>query len=193
MIDRARRGEADALGILLEKHRHDLRAAARALVGQALRAKIDPSDLVQETFLKANRDFANFEGRDEAELRAWLRTILARCLADQIKYHSRRVRAYRRQTSLDVLLQGSRSAVQRSLAARGPSPSEGAVRREQAVILADAVERLPEDYRKVYELRTLQHLSFEDVAPRMNRSVGAVRMLWARALERLNSILEERA
>jgi RNA polymerase sigma-70 factor (ECF subfamily) len=192
MIERARRGEVDALGILLEQHRHDLRGAARALVGHALRAKVDPSDLVQETFLKANRDFASFEGRDEAELRAWLRTILVRCLADQVRHHKRRVRAYQRQVSLDALLLGSRSAVQRSLAARGPSPSEGAVRREQTVMLADAVDRLPEDYRKVYQLRTLQHLSFEDIAPRMNRSVGAVRMLWARALERLNSILEGR-
>jgi RNA polymerase sigma-70 factor (ECF subfamily) len=187
MLDAARRGEVDALGKLLEPYRDQLRAAAAAFVGQALRAKVDPSDVVQETFLRANRDFATFRGSEEAELRAWLRRILANCLADQIKHHRRRLRSHLRQVSLDALLLGSRS-----IASRAPSPSEGAVRREQAVLLADAVDQLPDDYRTVYQLRTLHHLSFDDIAPRMGRSAGAVRMLWARALERLNVLLEGR-
>ena len=61
------------------------------------------------------------------------------------------------------------------------------------LLLAEAVDRLPPDYQTVYRLRTLQHLPFEDIARRMGRSVGAVRMLWLRALEGLSSMLEERA
>ena len=71
------------------------------------------------------------------------------------------------------------------VAARGPSASSDVSRREQAVLLADALERLAPDYREVIVLRSLQDLPFEEVARRMGRKPGAVRMLWARALEKL--------
>ena len=64
---------------------------------------------------------------------------------------------------------------------------------EQAVLLADAVSELPPHYREVFILRTLEHVSFDEVAVRMDRTVGAVRMLWTRALERLNEMLEGEA
>ena len=69
---------------------------------------------------------------------------------------------------------------------RWPSGSSVATRREQCVLLADALERLPPDYREVIELRNLQHLPFEEVAERMGRSSGAVRMLLTRAIESLS-------
>ena len=53
------------------------------------------------------------------------------------------------------------------------------------MLLAEALSRLPEDYREVIVLRNLEELSHEDVAARMGRAVGAVRMLWLRALSRL--------
>ncbi|MDG3007341.1 sigma-70 family RNA polymerase sigma factor [Paludisphaera mucosa] len=193
MIERARRGDADALGELLDRHRDRLRSAVGGLVGPSLRARIDPSDVVQEAFLRAGRDIASFEGGGEREFLAWLRRILANCLADQVKHHRRRARSCDRQESLDAMIRRPRGPAPRALMARGPSPSEGAARRERALLLAEAVERLPHDYREVYRLRTLHHLPFEDVAPRMGRSPGAVRMLWARALERLNAELEGRA
>ena len=67
--------------------------------------------------------------------------------------------------------------IENALATHASSPSERAVRREQAVLLADAVSKLPPDYREVFILRTLEHVPFEDVAVRMDRTVGAVRML----------------
>jgi RNA polymerase sigma-70 factor, ECF subfamily len=193
LIDEARGGDAAALGRLLELYRNYLKLVARSLIGAALRVKMEPSDLVQETFLKAHRDFAGFEGRGEPELMAWLRRILARTLADQVKHHRRKGRDLQRQESLDVLLERSDETIHHALASYAASPSEGASRREQAVLLADAVSQLPADYREVFILRTLEHVPFEDVAVRMGRSVGAVRMLWTRALERLNRVLEDQA
>jgi RNA polymerase sigma-70 factor (ECF subfamily) len=70
------------------------------------------------------------------------------------------------------------------------TPSELAIRREQSVVLADALARLPDDYREVIVLRHLERIEFSEVAARMGRSSGAVRMLWARALERLRVELE---
>ena len=59
--------------------------------------------------------------------------------------------------------------------------------REEAVVLADRLAQLPEDYREVLVLRNLQGLAFEEVAQRIDRSVGATRMLWLRAIEKLRS------
>jgi RNA polymerase sigma-70 factor (ECF subfamily) len=59
------------------------------------------------------------------------------------------------------------------------------VRREQAVLLADALEALPVDYREVIILRQLEELPFPEVARRMGRSVDSVKNLWVRSLARL--------
>jgi RNA polymerase sigma-70 factor, ECF subfamily len=190
LIAQARGGDPAALGRLLELYRNYLKLVARSLIGAALRVKLEPSDLVQETFLKAHRDFAGFEGRGEPELVAWLRRILARTLADQVRHHRRMGRDHQRQESLDLPLERSDETIHHALNSYGASPSERASRREQAVLLADAVSQLPPDYREVFILRTLEHVPFEEVAARMGRSVGAVRMLWARALERLKEMLE---
>ncbi len=192
LIVQARGGDDAALGALLDLYRNYLRLVARSLMGVALRTKLEPSDLIQETFLKAHREFAAFAGQSEREFVAWLRRILARTLADEVKYHRRKGRDLGRQESLDQLLERSGLAVENALASHATSPSEGASRREQAVLLADAVSQLPADYREVFILRTLEHVPFDQIAPKMGRSVGAVRMLWARALEKLNRLLESR-
>lgn len=193
LIELARGGDQAALGRLLELYRNYLRLVARSLIGTTLRVRLEPSDLAQETFLKAHREFAGFEGRNERELVAWLRRILARTLADQIKHNRRKGRDIQRQESLDMLLEQSDATLQCALASPTGSPSEGASRREQAVLLADAVSQLPPDYREAFVLRTLEHVPFDQIAVKMGRSVGAVRMLWARALERLNRLLENQA
>jgi len=192
LIVQARGGDEAALGTLLDLYRNYLRLVARATMGAALRVKLEPSDLIQETFLKAHREFGGFAGQGEREFVAWLRQILARTLADQVKYHRRKGRDLKRQESLDQLLEQSGLEVQNALASHTTSPSEGASQREQAVLLADAVSQLPADYREVFILRTLEHVPFDQIAPKMGRSVGAVRMLWARALEKLNRTMESR-
>lgn len=110
LIAQVRSGDQAALGRLLELYRNYLRLVARSLIGAALRVKLDPSDLVQETFLKAHREFEGFAGRSEPELMAWLRRILARTLADQVKLLRRKGRNYQRQESLDQLLERSDAA-----------------------------------------------------------------------------------
>jgi RNA polymerase sigma-70 factor (ECF subfamily) len=154
LLEQARAGDVEARGRLLELYRNYLCLLARSLLGQALRARLDPSDLVQETYLKAHRDFAGFLGSSEAELVGWLRTLLVRSLANQAKHHRAQRRDLRRQESLEAMLDRSSLAVQQALAAPvGSSPSARAARREQTVLLADAVAKLPDDYREVFLLR----------------------------------------
>jgi RNA polymerase sigma-70 factor (ECF subfamily) len=185
LLARARAGDATTLGRLLASYRNYLRLLADMQMGPTLRSRVDPSDLVQEALLEAHRDFGHFSGGSEPELLAWLRRILARNLLDQARRHQAQVRDPRRETSLEALMEESGSGLVAVLAARDPSPSAQASRREQAVLLADALERLAPDYREVIVLRSLQDLPFEEVAQRMGRKPGAVRMLWARALEKL--------
>ena len=83
--------------------------------------------------------------------------------------------------------------MQRALAAPLSSPSSLISRREQAVLLADALEKLPAHYREVFLMRNLEHIPFEQIAVRMGRSSGAVRMLWTRTIKKLSQLLEEEA
>jgi RNA polymerase sigma-70 factor (ECF subfamily) len=81
--------------------------------------------------------------------------------------------------------------VQQALATPTETPSTHAVRREQAVLLADALEKLPAHYREVFILRNLEHIPFDQIAARMGRSPGATRVLWKRAMDRLSQLLKE--
>jgi RNA polymerase sigma-70 factor (ECF subfamily) len=191
LLAHARGGDDAALGRLLELYRNYLRLMARSLIGGALQAKFDPSDVVQETFLKAHGDFDTFLGRTEPELVAWLRTILIHRLADLARHHQAQGRDLRREESLEEKLARSSVEVQNSPAAWNLSPSALVLKREQAVLLAEALERLPADYREVFVRRNLEHVPLEEVANRMGRSTNAVSQLWRRAILALRHELEE--
>jgi RNA polymerase sigma-70 factor (ECF subfamily) len=187
----ARAGDESARGHLLERYRNYLRLMARSLIHHPLRVRLDASDLVQETYLKAHREFTGFLGSTEPELVSWLRQILVRNLADQVRRHRALGRDYRREQPLEQFLDHSSVALQKRLTDAAPSPSSHAAHREQAVLLADALARLPDDYREVFLLRNVEHIPFETIAVRMGRSPGAARVLWTRAMEKLSQLIRE--
>jgi RNA polymerase sigma-70 factor (ECF subfamily) len=190
-LGRARREGGPAVGELLEHYRHYLYLLARARMGRLLQGRVDPSDLVQETFLAAHRDFAAFRGTTEAELVHWLRQILVARLADQIRRHVKaKARDLRLERRLADELDQSSQALEKALPARHGSPSDHAAQRERAVLLAEALKELPADYEEVIVLRHLEGLSFAEVARRMERTVNSVEKLWVRALARLRRSLE---
>jgi RNA polymerase sigma-70 factor (ECF subfamily) len=186
----ARMEDNQALGDLLELYRGYLGLLARLQVGRRLQRKVDASDVVQETFLEAYRHFPQFQGTTEAELVSWLRQILAARLAKLVRrYLGTRSRDVRMERELEVELDQSSQVLDRGLVAPFSSPSQQAARREQAVLLAEALEQLPEDYREVLILRHLEGLRFPELAHRMNRSLDSVKNLWTRALARLRDLL----
>jgi RNA polymerase sigma-70 factor (ECF subfamily) len=159
-------------------------------LGRRLQGKVDASDLVQDTFLKAGRDFGQFHGATEAEWAAWLRQILACTLAQLVRYYcTTQRRDVRLERQLTRELDQSSQALDRALIAPSSSPSEQAARHEQAVLLADALGDLPASYREVIILSHLEGLSFPEIAQRLGRSVDSVKHLWARALVRLRRAL----
>src|SRR6516164_8110402 len=192
LIRKAHKHEPGALDQLLESYRQYLKLLARTGIDASLQGKADPSDLVQETFLKAYQHFGQFRGQGEAELTAWLRQIMAHNLADlDRRYHLAEGRRRCRECSLEQLLAESSQALDNLLAGAAGSPSESARRREMSVVLANALAELSDEQREVIVLRSLQEQDWPKVARRMGRTVGAVRMLWVRALKRLRPLIEK--
>ncbi|MDX2039455.1 MAG: sigma-70 family RNA polymerase sigma factor [Isosphaeraceae bacterium] len=188
----AKQGDGSALGRLLALYDNYLMLLARLQVGKRLQVKVEPRDLIQETFLEATRGFAHFQGETEREFIAWLRRIFAAVISNQVrKYFGTRRRDVRLERGLADDLDRSSMALDRRLIAQGSSPSRQVARREEAVRLANALEALPEDYREVIILRHLEDLSFAEVAQRMGRSEHSVKNLWARALARLRRRMDD--
>jgi RNA polymerase sigma-70 factor (ECF subfamily) len=176
----------EAFGRLLARYANYLTILARVEVGRRLRGKLDPADLVQDVFLEAHRHFPAFRGTTEPEFAMWLRQILAGVLANTLRrYFGTQARDPRLEQELRVGVDQSSCMLAGQIASPGTSPSEVASRRERAVLLADALSKLPDDYREVIVLRHLEALAFADVAKRMERSVDSVEKLWLRALARL--------
>src|SRR3954471_4459865 len=93
LIEQARNGDVRALGRLLEAARPTLERLARRELGERLAGRVDPSDLVQQTYLEAHRAFAQFRGMSAAELAGWLRRALVNNLAEAIRNAEARKRA----------------------------------------------------------------------------------------------------
>ena len=159
----ARAGDSRALGRLLELYRRYLALLARLQIGRRLQGKVDAADLVQETFLDAHRKFAQFQGSTEGELVSWLRHILAGHLAMLVRrYLGTQRRDVRLERELAGELDESSRVLNQSLVSPQSTPSQQAARREQAVLLADVLGRLPDDYREVIILRHLEGVSFPE-------------------------------
>jgi RNA polymerase sigma-70 factor, ECF subfamily len=186
LIALARQNSAGALGQLLELYRNYLSLLARVQIGRRLQGKVDAADAVQETFLEAHRNFAIFRGASEAEFVVWLRKILAARLSNLVRrYLGTKGRDVRLERAMTLEIDESSAALDQQLVSPLDSPSKLAVRREHAVMLADALSRLPADYREVIVLRHLEGIAFAEIAGRMQRSEDSVQKLWVRGLARL--------
>jgi RNA polymerase sigma-70 factor (ECF subfamily) len=153
--------------------------------------KFSASDAVQQTLMEAWRDWDQFRGREEAQRRAWLRQILAHQLAHLARHYiGTQKRDLGREVSIDASLNQSSMQLDRFAVADQTSPSQCLAAREQSLQLAQVLEQLPADYRQVIILRHLEELPHEEVAERMGRTPGAVRMLWMRALAELRRRIE---
>jgi RNA polymerase sigma-70 factor (ECF subfamily) len=181
---------ADTTTQWLVRYRPWLTMLARLEIDSWLHGKFDASDIAQQTMMEAWKDAAQFRGQTERQRLAWLRQILAHVLAHEVRrYRGTEKRNIGREISIHQSLGQSSQRLSQLLVTDVGSPSHQASCREREVILSEVLDRLPDDYREVIILRNLEGLSHDEVARRMDRSAGAVRMLWVRALERLRGEL----
>ena len=192
--DRSR--DAVDLGNILQLYWNYLHLLAEAQLDRRLRVRFSPSDLVQETLLEAHRDFPQFRGTTEAEFLAWLRQILVHNLIVAVRRHfDAGKRDVRREVSLEQVSAGADTSalcMAAILPQGGTSPSAHIQQEELLAAMANDLADLPPDYHEVIVLRHLQGCSFGEIARRMDRNEGAVRMLWLRAIGQLRSRLNER-
>ena len=189
-LGEARAGSAEALGDALEACRGYLLTVAQRELDPGLRAKGGASDLVQQTFLEAQRDFGRFQGETEAELLAWLRRLLLNNLANFVRDYRETAK---RQVAREVGLPDADSSRYSgpTPAAATPSPSKQAMAHERTESVVQALDKLPPDYRQVVLLRYREERSFEEIGRLMGRTANAARKLWLRAVERLKRDLIE--
>jgi RNA polymerase sigma-70 factor, ECF subfamily len=188
LLQEACRGSPDSLGKVLEACRAFLLLVASEELSPEVRGKGSPSDIVQQSFLEAHRDFAQFRGRTHEDLVVWLRGILLHNVSD---FHDRYRAAGKRSVFREASLDGVDSVAipLERLASADPSPSSHARLSERERLVREAIARLPPDYNCVILLRHFEHLAFASIAVRMQRSPEAVRKLWRRAINRLETEL----
>ncbi len=174
----------------LEHFRSYLRLLAGLQLDPRLQAKIDPSDVVQETLLKAHQALDQFRGHSKAEMAAWLRRILANVLADVLRRYQAGARDVAQERSLEQAVEESSARLEGWLAAEQSSPEEQAMRQEQLLRLAEALAQLAPDQRQAVELRHLKGCSLGVVAQQMGCSKEAVAKLLLRGVARLRERLK---
>ena len=179
---------AEGLPRPLEQYRDYLRILARLQLDPRLQGAVDPSDIAQQTLLKAHENLKGFRGKTDAELQGWLRAILAQQLALFARKGGRRpVRTY----SLEAALEQSSVRLESLVATEESSPSQEMARAERLVELAMQLAALPEDQRSALELRYLRGLSVSAVAEQMGRSTVSVTGLLYRGTRALRQRMDE--
>lgn len=187
LLGRALHGSNSALGQLLQGYRDYLLLMADEELGSDLKVKASASDLVQESFLEAQRDFGQFAGVTSAEFQSWLKRVLLNNIWGVGRdYRGTGKRDISRET--EILDRNQHSA--NSFAGDDPSASSVAMKNELLNAVQSATRKLPRHYQEVIHWRNYERESFEKIGQRLQRSAEAVRKLWVRALEMLQQELE---
>jgi RNA polymerase sigma-70 factor (ECF subfamily) len=159
---------------------------ARMQVPGALRARIDPSDLVQETLLHAHRDRDQFQGTTTAQTAGWLRKILSCRLIDRMRRES-----LSPCVSLDQALDRSSARLAEFLAADQSTPSARLSTAENELRVARLLARLSEAQAEALVLRHCEGWPVEKIGRHMGRSPVAVGGLLRHGITKLRALAED--
>lgn len=175
----------------LAKYRVYLHLLARQYLDPRLRGKLDSSDIVQQALLQAHQSRDQFRGQTEGEYVAWLRQILARCLANVLRDFTRDKRDIAREGSLEEAVHESSARVEEWLAAEQSTPSQAVEKHEEALRLADALTELPDAQREALLLHHWENWPLAQIGEKLGRSPTAVAGLIKRGLKQLRLLLRE--
>jgi len=183
--------ETDNVGGQPDRFCDYLSVLARMHLDHRLRGKLDPSDVVQQTLLQAQRAIHDFRGGTDAEMAAWLRQILARNLTHAARDYGRHKRDVACERSLQQAMDASSARLEAWLAADQSSPSQRGQRNEQILLLCQALEKLPEGQREAVQLHYWQECTLNEISRRMERSPAAVAGLLKRGIKQLRVLMHE--
>ena len=189
LVLKARNGDTNALGELLDNYRPYLRVLAQNQLDSALNARVDPSDVVQQTCLEIHRDFQAFNGSLEGELLAWVKSILSNNVANTFRRHVYvKKRSIDNERSLDDTADGGQPR-RHAVATTRSTPSVLAIRKEDNKALQNALDQLPEEQVEAVRLRHLEGWSLQQLAEHFDRSEGAVAGLLKRGMQKLRQYM----
>ena len=183
--------DASTSDLQFDGFRSYLTLLARAGLGGHLQAKVDASDVVQQTLLEAHQASGQFRGTSTAERAVWLRQILARNLASLCARFRREKRDVKREQSLEQVLEQSAANLGAWLTDGEPSPSQHVQREESAVRVAMALDALPDNQREAVVLRHFEGRSLTEIGAALNCSTAAVAGLIYRGLKMMRRQLKE--
>ena len=193
LILRAGGGDGEARELLLGRHRERLRQMIALRLDRRLAARVDPSDIVQESLADADRDLSDYLRSRPMPFYAWLRRFAWDRL---VEAHRRHVTAERRSIdreqawSLPVAAPSAVALADR-LVASATSPSRHLLRDEARLVVRAALEQLPARDREILVLIYMEDLSAVEIAAILGMNEGAVRVRHVRALERLRRLMPE--
>lgn len=180
-LRQAREGNETALDALFEAHRPGLRDLADRSLPARLKARVDASDIVQQTCLSVFRQLQRFQGTDRAQFAAWVRQIHERNIQNVIRDQ---LRTAKRGGGDEVHVDGCDLPAERH-----ESPSRVAMEREESKLLEQALERLPDDERAVLRLRYLEGFTLARLCDELGLSRDAVVWRMQKGMKRLRNWL----
>lgn len=170
----------------LEDFRDYLTVLARTQIPVSMQARLDASDIVQDTLLEAHRKFDQFRGgQNSRAFAAWLRKLLACNLIDALRGQRCQSRDVRREKSMQASLDQSASGFFMMIPSDQSTPSQIFDRQQQSAWIAKLIESLPAGQRDAVLLRYFQQLSLDQIAERLQKSKSAVAGLLQRGLDSL--------
>ena len=179
LLAEARNGSTEARGRLMDELKRYLNFIAKRQFDRTLQAKMGPSDIVQESMMRAVNHLDQFRGQTLEEFRGWVRQILI----NEARQMNRDWRAQKRNVDRERRLVDSQSKdIQAGLSDSLPTPGTYAAAEEQSVVIRAALEKLDEEQNQIIRWRNWEGLSFEEIAHRLDTSISTASRKWYQAL-----------
>jgi RNA polymerase sigma-70 factor (ECF subfamily) len=193
LLARTAHGDRAARDQLMTRHRARLRKMVAYHLDRQLRARVDPSDVVQEVLAEASRKLPEYLRRRPLPFYPWLRQMAEAHLIDLQRRHLHAQKRTVRREEAGALAFSDESAAElaKQLATSATSPSQRLLREEARQRVQTALQQLSSSNRQVLELRHLEQLSVAETAAVLSISEGAVKTRHVRALQRLRKLLED--
>ena len=193
LIPPSKEGDQDARQQLLSQIQDYVNLMAARHMDQSLRTKAGPSDIVQQSLTQVVQNFDQFRGGTAAEFRGWLKTIVVNEMGKMRRDYHAMKRNVAREVPLSEQPHGAESAKYNlnSPTDPNPTPSSEAMVAEQIENFYQIMDRLPEDYAEVIRLRSIERMSFNEVAEKMDRTHNSVTKLWYRAILKFEELLKK--
>jgi RNA polymerase sigma-70 factor (ECF subfamily) len=194
LLDRLQQGDTEALGMLFSLHRKRLRRLIDFRLDARLRGRVDPSDVLQDSFMDASQRLPHFVQAPSVPFFVWLRQVAIQRLVEVHRRHlGAEKRSAHRERSVETTLQSNATSASLAfqLVSRLASPSDVLARNELTAQLHTALNSMDPIDREVLALRHFEELSNDETAAALGLQKSAASNRYVRALARLKKVLEQ--